>query len=121
MTNSSQEPQPPQSLPIVTPIDFGVSGQTRLIIDAIRTDLSELRSEVRTVNDHQFADMLWHIGGLAAALVVLGGMMIAAYFKIEDRVQGLSTSVTRVETKLEDLLQRIPPVPTAPPSATQKK
>jgi len=121
VANNSQEPQPPQSLPSVNPSDLGGAGQTRLIIEAVKETVSELKSDVRTIKDHRFADMLWHIGALVAALVVLGGMMIATYFKIEDRLQELSTSSTRMETKLEDLLQRIPPVPTAPPGASPRK
>jgi len=121
VASKSQEPQPPQSLPSVNPSDVGVAGQTRLIIEAVKETVSELKSDVRTIRDRRFADMLWHIGALAAAMVVLGGMMIATYFKIEDRLQELSTSLTRVETKLEDLLQRIPPVPTMPPSTTPKR
>jgi hypothetical protein len=65
--------------------------------------------------------MMWHIAALAAGVVLLGGMLIAAYFKIDDRIEALaratqdkfeaaSNASTRVETKLEDLLQRIPPV-----------
>lgn len=35
--------------------------------------------------------------------------------KLSDKVDKLVISITRVETKLEDLLARIPPVPTPAP------
>jgi CHASE3 domain sensor protein len=51
-----------------------------------------------------------HFGVFSAGFLVLGGMMIYAYFKIEERNSSLSTAVTRVETKLDDLIARVPPV-----------
>jgi len=36
--------------------------------------------------------------------------MIAAYFKIDDKISDISKASTRIETKLDDLVQRIPPV-----------
>jgi hypothetical protein len=92
------------------------AGQTRLIVEAVKETVAELKTDVRAIKDHRFTDMLWHIAALAAAVVLLGGMMVAAYFKFEDRLQLLSTSSTRVETKLDDLLQRIPPTPTLIPA-----
>ena len=70
------------------------------------------KADVRNIRDHRFTDMMWHIGALAAGVILLGGMMIAAYFKIEDKIEVMSNASVRVETKLEDLLQRIPPVAT---------
>jgi hypothetical protein len=35
--------------------------------------------------------------------------------KFNERMDKLSTTVTKVDTKLEDLLARIPPAPTPPP------
>jgi hypothetical protein len=121
VANMSQEPQPPQSLPSVNPSDVAGAGQTRLIVEAVKETVSELKSDVRAIREHRFTDMLWHIGALAATLVILGGMMVATYFKVENRLQELSTSATRTETKLDDLLQRIPPVSTPPPNAGPKK
>ena len=125
MANKSQEPHPPTSLPNVNPPEVAGAGQTRLIVEAVKETVSELKIDVRTMRDHRFTDMMWHIGALAAAVILLGGMMVAAYFKIDDKIQALSkttqdkfeaasNSSTRVETKLEDLLQRIPPVATSP-------
>jgi len=52
----------------------------------------------------------------------MAGMLIAGYLvidnkldKFNERLDKLSTTVTRSDAKLEDLLARIPPVPTQPP------
>jgi len=89
-------------------------------VEAVKETVSELKADVRIIKDHRFTDMLWHLGALVATALVLGGMMVAAYFKIQDKMDELSTSSTKVETKLEDLLQRIPPLPTPPSSAKGK-
>jgi len=92
------------------------AAHARIIVEAVKESVAELKSDVRDIRTHRFTDLLWHIAAFAAGFVILGGMMIAAYFKLEDKMQALSTSNTRIETKLEDLLQRIPPVPTPPPA-----
>lgn len=120
MANQPQELQPPSSMPNVNPTDVGGSGQTRLIVDAVKESVAELKADVRTIRDHRYTDMMYHLAVLVGAGILLGGMMIAAYFKIQDKLDDLSTRSTRVETKLEDLLQRIPPVATSP-NAPQRK
>jgi len=118
------------TLPNVNPPEVAGTGQTRLIIEAVKETVAELKGEVRSIRDNRFTDMMWHVGALAAGVILLGGMMIAAYFKIEDKIEAVSDSAngkfeamsnasTRVETKLEDLLQRIPPV--TPPSGPARK
>lgn len=72
-------------------------------------------TNVKDIRSHRFSDLLWYISSLAAGIVLLGGMIVAAYLKIDDRIHDMSTALTRVETKLDDLLQRIPPIPTPVP------
>jgi hypothetical protein len=116
----SQAPQLPQSLPNVNPTDIGVAGQTRVIVDAVKETVAELKADVRNIRDHRFTDMMWHIGALTAGVILLGGMMITLYFKIEDKIEAISNESTKVETKLEDLLQRVPPGE-APSTAPTRK
>jgi hypothetical protein len=59
---------------------------------------------------------------VVTAFLILSGMLIFGYFKLddrivklEDRVNGFSNTLVRIDTKLEDLLARIPPVQTPPP------
>ena|SRR6516225_11354388 len=103
-------------MPNVVPTDIAGAASTRIIVEAVKETVAELKSDVRDIKSHRFSDLIWHISVLAAGFVLLAGMMIAAYFKLEEKIEALSTSNTRIETKLEDLLQRIPPVPTPPPT-----
>jgi len=112
---------PPTETANVTPLDSGV-GQTRLIVEAVKVsvsalkdDVSILKTDVREIRGHRVTDLLWHVGVVAAGVAIIFAGLTAAYFKIEDRLSSLSTASTRVETKLEDLLARIPPVPTPVP------
>jgi hypothetical protein len=109
--------EPPTELANVAP-DLGGSGQTRLIIQAIEPTITELRNEMRDIRKSASTDFRWIIGGF----IIVGGMLIAGYFRLDDRISKLeekfstiTNQTTRIDTKLEDLLQRIPPIPTPPP------
>ena len=115
MANPAQDSEPPRSVANVVPTDMANAGQTRILVDAIKESVAELKSEVTKIRDHRVTDLLLQLGALAAGFIVLSGMMIAAYFKIEGRLHEFGTVSTRVETKLDDLMQRIPPVPTPVP------
>jgi hypothetical protein len=119
---------PPGEVANVAP-DLGNAGQTRILIDAMKESLSDIKSDVGRIEDRideikdfRYADLLLYGKALAAAAVVLGGIAITAYFKLEaklekleERIQAISQSSTRIDTKLEDLLQRIPPTVTPVP------
>jgi hypothetical protein len=117
VSNLDQQASPPQELPNTTPPSLPASGQTRLLIQAIEPTISDIRGEMRGLRDSAKTDFKWLIGGF----ILIGGMVIAAYFRIDDRIAKLedkfhilSISSAKIETKLDDLLQRIPPV-VAPP------
>jgi hypothetical protein len=93
-----------------------VAGQTRIIVEAVKESVADLKADVKEIKGHRVSDLRWHIGIFGAGFLVLGGMLIAGYFKLEDRLSDLSTASTRVETKLDDLLARIPPVQTPVPA-----
>jgi hypothetical protein len=96
----------------VTPLDVGgVSGHTRILIDAVKENIADLKMDVKDIKSHRFSDLLWHITGLVGVAVVLGSMLIAAYFRLDDKISSLSTQSTRIETKLDDIIARIPPAP----------
>lgn len=115
MPDAAQDSGPPQVIANVAPVDMAGAAHARIIVEAVKESVAELKADVREIKTHRFTDLLWHITAFAAGFVILASMMIAAYFKIEDKIHTLSTSNTRIETKLEDLLQRIPPIPTLPP------
>jgi hypothetical protein len=74
-----------------------------------------LEANVKEIRDYRYTDLWRHLAAFAAGIVLVVGMLIAGYFKIEDKIQILSTASTRMETKLDDLIARIPPVQTPVP------
>lgn len=96
--------------------------QTRFIVDAVKEAIAEIRDDVREIKGHRVSDIRWHLAGFAAGFVLLSTMLILGYFRLEDKIGGVSntvrdvsTSITRIETKLDDLIERIPPIPSPPP------
>jgi hypothetical protein len=110
VADAIQDSEPPKAMPNVVPLDIAGAGQTRLIVEAVKESVAELKSDVKDIRSHRVSDLVWHVSTLAAGFVLLAGMMIAAYFKIDDKISDISKASTRIETKLDDLVQRIPPV-----------
>jgi hypothetical protein len=82
----------------------------------------EFKDDIREIKRDQKIDFRIVIGMFATGFVIIAGMLVFGYFrvddrviKLEDRVNGLNTTLVRIETKLEDLLARMPPAQTAPP------
>jgi hypothetical protein len=118
-----QEGVPPSSVANVTPDISATVGQTRLIakevVQAVEVAVVELKADVREIKGHRITDLFWHIGAFTGIFILLAGAMIAAYLKLEDKISTLSTAATRIETKLDDLIARIPPIQTQPPQRTR--
>jgi hypothetical protein len=116
-----QEAGPPTETANVTPIDPGTA-QTRQIVDAVKATVAGLQDDVKDIRNYRYTDLLLHIGAFAGGIVLVVGMIITVYLRLDDKIlglsekmQGLSTSQTRIDAKLEDLLQRIPPVQSPAP------
>jgi hypothetical protein len=102
---------PPSDETAVTPsLATEAAAYERIPIKALKDSLNEIKVDVRDVKDHRLTDFIWHAG----ALIAFGTFVIALYFWIDDKVSALATASARVDTKLEDLLARIPPAPTPP-------
>ena len=99
-----QESGPPTSLPNVTP-DAASGGQTRLLYETFKETLSELKTDVREIRGHRVPDLVLLCSAVVGTFVILGGMLIFGYFKLEAKIDDLSTSLTRIETKLDDALR----------------
>lgn len=97
-------------MPNVIP-DVGQAAHARLLIDAIKESVADLRSDVKDIKDHRHSDFRWYISIFGGGFLVLAGLSLVLYSRMDDRVQALSTTLTRVETKLEMLLQRLPAEP----------
>ena len=81
--------QPPREMANVAPLDIGGAGQTRLIVEAVKESVADLKSDVKDIKSYRFGDLFKYLSALAAAVVLLGSMMIAVYFKIEDQIHTL--------------------------------
>ena len=114
MASPNQDPGPPIQTANVSPMDAGTA-QTRQIVEAVRGTVSDLSGEVKSIRDYRYTDLLLHIGAFATGIIIVVTLVLHLYSKLDDRIQALSTSSTRIETKLEDLLQRIPPVQSPAP------
>jgi hypothetical protein len=93
-------------MPNVVPVEIANAGHTRILIDAVKETVSELKSDVKELRNNRHTDFLWHIGVLCAGFLLLAGLILHLYARIDDKIQNLSTSSTRMETKLEGMIQR---------------
>jgi hypothetical protein len=90
------------------------AAQTRLIIRSLQDSLRDVKVDVQEIKVGVHSDFRLLLKIFGGAFVLLAGMLIFGYFRLEDKISTLNASSIRVDTKLEDLLQRIPPIPTPP-------
>jgi hypothetical protein len=122
---ASKNPHAGTSSEVVTnpPTDFpGGSAQTGQIIRNFEETLKVLRDDSREIRGRVHTHFLVLIAAFATGFLVLAGMLITGYFrmddrttKLEDRLNTRGISNAKIETKLDDLLQRIPPAVTPVP------
>ena len=75
----------------------------------IKEAVSELRTNSRS--DHRFV-----LAVFGAGFVLLGSMTIASYLLLVNKVDSQAIAGQRIETKLDDLIARLPPTPTPIPA-----
>jgi hypothetical protein len=84
------------------------AGHTQAIVNSLQGDISDIKKDIR-----------WLLGIYAGGFLLLAGAgasaVVGLYFKLDEKMEKLSSASIRVETKLEDLLARIPPAVTPPP------
>jgi hypothetical protein len=98
----SGENGPPKEMPNVIP-DVGGSGQTRILIDAVKETVAELKSDVKDIKEYRHTDFRWHITIFGSGFLLLAGLALHLYSRLEDKIQVLSTMSTRLETKVDSL------------------
>ena len=106
----------PRQFANVTPDISAGAAHTRLVVQEIKDDIREIKRDQKVDFQKITAGMI------IAGFLILGGMLFFGYFRLDDRitrleerVNGLSTTLVRIDTKLEDLLARIPPAQVPPP------
>lgn len=107
------------------------AAQTRMLASALestlrdclvdlRRDVADLRREVGALTlraSDDFRNLLYIFG---AGFVLVTGILAVGYFRLDDRlstelsktneqVSSIGTTTTKIDTKLDDLLARIPP------------
>ena len=133
----------PSDIAVTTPIS-GDAVYARLRIEAVEEGVGEIKDDIREIRAHRHSDFVHILEIFGTGFLVLAGMLVAAYFIVDskfdkadskvdriikeqtekadrlfkessERVEKLSNSATRIDAKLEDLLARIPPVPSPVP------
>ncbi|MGA8614331.1 MAG: hypothetical protein WB760_22175 [Xanthobacteraceae bacterium] len=111
----------PDNMATTTPIT-GEVALARLRIKAVEDNVGEIKTDIRDIKNHRHTDFVHIVQALGGGFILLATALVAAYFiidnkieKLSEKITGVSTITTRVDAKLEDLLARIPPVPTPPP------
>jgi len=79
------------------------TGHTQAIVNSLQNDIGDIKKDIR-----------WLLGIFAAGFLLLAGTgtgaIVGLYFKLDEKLEKYTASNIRMETKLEDLLARIPPV-----------
>jgi hypothetical protein len=93
-------------------VEFGGIAESLM---QIQKSIGELTAHVEQTNsriniqEQNFrSDFRWTWTGLAATAVLLIGALIFGYFRLDDKAVAVSTGLTKVETKVDALLQRTP-------------
>ena len=145
MAERLQDTSVEASQPNVAPTQMSESaGRHKAIIDTVReelrepkehirdvrTEVAKTREEIGKIRDDRYSELKWIVLTVAGAGIIIFGALLAAYFKIDskidalsvkfdtavskldDKINTLNTGSARTETKLDDLISRIPPVQT---------
>jgi hypothetical protein len=125
---SSRGSEVPTDFPSVASGGEASAGYARTLLASVdealkslRADMRDGRSDIRSMSEHirseataRQSEFRFLIGAFAAGFVILAGMLIFGYFRLSDRIEALSSSSVRVETRLDDLAQRLPPAAQTP-------
>jgi hypothetical protein len=98
VANIADDSQPPREMANVAPLDLAGAGQTRLIVEAVKDSVADLKSDVKDIKNYRYSDLFKYLSAIGAAVVLLGGMMIAAYFRVEDQIQRLQHELRQNST-----------------------
>ena len=117
---TSSDQDIPRKFPDVTPDMMAGAGQLRLIIGGLEKDIREIKDNVTSVTSSRHSDFKYVVSILGCGFLLLAGMLVFGYFKLDDKIESkmkqlgdkiepVLINTTKTDTKLDDLLQRIPP------------
>lgn len=124
-------PEPVVGIPTAVTNEAARTGQiVRAVEAAIHAAMGPIKTDVERIERNGHGNFRWLLFAFAAGFLVLAGMAIEAYRwshedttalatrldtrydKVDDRLAGQNATLIEIKTKLGDLLERIPPVPT---------
>lgn len=122
MANGAQQQAEgaPGALPNVPATSIGQGAAYAQQLGAeIKEDIKEIRRGLGSIQSDRHSDFKYYISVFGTGFLLLAGMMTYGYFRLDDRINALTTNSTRIDAKLEELLKRTPvlsiPAPTSPP------
>jgi hypothetical protein len=104
---------PPPSYPHAVEMGYIVESlmEIQKSLGELKAHVEQTNSRLNTQERNSRTDFWRTLSGLAAATVVLMGALIFGYFKLDERIATTSTGLTKVETKVDILLQHTPGIP----------
>jgi hypothetical protein len=114
---TSNQKTPTDNTAVEPPAVAPNMAQTGHFIRTFESTLNEMKADVVIIKGNHHSDFRLLITYFAGGFLLLAGMLIFGYFrlddhytKLDDKINSVVISNTRVDTKLDDLLQRIPPI-----------
>lgn len=114
MANTPRETEPGAITPPGVQ-DLRNTSDVRLIMIEV-AKLGERVNFLIEENKAHKSDFRWTWTGLIAGFLILAGLFMYGYNRLDDRVMDITKIINKADTKLEDLLSRIPPAVTPTPS-----
>lgn len=113
MANSLQDQgsEPPKELANVPPNVSAETRQTRLIVKAVEDTVSDIKGDIKDIKSYRHSDFVYIISIFGIGFMTLAAMIVVAYLRIDDKLTAINNNAIRTETKLDDLLRRVPPSP----------
>jgi hypothetical protein len=107
VASAEQQAEVPTQVATVLPTG---AGHTQAVVKSLEDSIAEIKTDIRELKNHRHSDFVYLITVFAAGFLLLSGAIGTVYFRLDDKIDRLTQTGIRVDTKLEDLLQRIPPV-----------
>jgi hypothetical protein len=118
VSNAEQVGEVPSQVAAVLPTG---AGHTQAIVKSLENDISAIKDSISAIRDNRHTDFVYLISIFAAGFLLMATLFGFGFFRLDDKFDKLTDKLgdktdklnaagIRSETKLEDLLQRIPPI-----------